>query len=521
LLLPQYVRVARPTAAFQLSDSVGGCTPFTINFTNTSDYYQSSVWTFPGSTSTAANSSYTFTQPGDYSVKLAVTSPGGCVDSTRKRIRIYSESDFGLSYTPLEGCSPVLATATVNGPQGINYIWDFGDGTLVQTQNRQTEHLYTSIGSFVPRLILSDSGGNCLVPFTGTDTIRVKGVITHFGWDKQSFCDTGRVQFLDSTIFNDPIVSYQWNFGDGGTSAEQSPVHLYQNAGLYTVSLIAKTVSDCSDTTLFQNLVKVVQSPQIAINGIAAECKDIPVTHQGIFLRPDTSAVQWQWQFPNGSTAGSMQPPSEQYSTPGDFTVMAIATNSSGCTDTATKSLRVHPLPTISIPAQLTTRVGTAVPIQPASYATNVTSYLWSPPEGLSCTNCPEPIAKPKFNTTYTVLVTDSNGCRQSAQVQVIVLCQNANVFVPNTFSPNGDGSNDVFYVRGTGLARVKSLRIFNRLGEIVFERQNFGVNDPSTGWDGTFRGKQLSPDTYVYQLDVFCENSESVRFDGSLALIR
>jgi gliding motility-associated-like protein len=216
-----------------------------------------------------------------------------------------------------------------------------------------------------------------------------------------------------------------------------------------------------------------------------------------------------------------MIPPAQRYTEAGDFVIELLATNSSGCTDTATKNLRVNPLPVITVQPSFTSLVGVPVSIQPVTYSSNVIRYEWTPPTGLTCTDCPQPVAMSKFNTVYSVVATDSNGCRNSASTEVIVLCREANVFVPNTFSPNGDGSNDVFYVRGFGLARVKSLRIYNRLGEIVFQRQNFVANSPASGWDGTYKGVKLSPDTFIYQLDVFCENSQTVRFDGSISLIR
>ena len=112
------------------------------------------------------------------------------------------------------------------------------------------------------------------------------------------------------------------------------------------------------------------------------------------------------------------------------------------------KNIRVNPLPVITVPSSMTMQAGFPITI-PADYSPNVASYTWFPGATLSCTNCPQPVASPKFNTTYNVAVVDSNGCKNNAQVQVIVICKNANVFVPNTFSPNGDGSNDVFYVRG------------------------------------------------------------------------
>ncbi|HUP10660.1 MAG TPA: gliding motility-associated C-terminal domain-containing protein, partial [Niastella sp.] len=155
------------------------------------------------------------------------------------------------------------------------------------------------------------------------------------------------------------------------------------------------------------------------------------------------------------------------------------------------------------------------------TYPPNIKGYTWRPVTGLSCTDCPFPFAGPKFNTQYIVEYVDSNNCKNSTMVQVIVLCKNANVFIPNTFSPNGDGSNDVFYVRGRGLDRVKSLRIFDRWGEVVFEKKDFPVNDPSVGWDGRFKGARPKSDVYVYQVEVFCDNGDLILFDGNVALIQ
>jgi gliding motility-associated-like protein len=92
---------------------------------------------------------------------------------------------------------------------------------------------------------------------------------------------------------------------------------------------------------------------------------------------------------------------------------------------------------------------------------------------------------------------------------------------MPNTFSPNDDGSNDVFYPRGKLLARTKILRIFNRWGEIVFERYDFPVNDPMYGWDGKWKGKTANADVYIYQVEVYCLNGELISSKGNITLIR
>jgi gliding motility-associated-like protein len=275
----------------------------------------------------------------------------------------------------------------------------------------------------------------------------------------------------------------------------------------------------CTDT-LKTGPVKVVQSPVIDISpSDTAICLNDYLTYKGLDLRPDTSAVAWIWSL-NGNNFAIQNPPTQKFTTAGNYTISLVAINSSGCTDSSIKNLVVHPLPVITLPGSLTKIVGIPLTL-PATFSNNVSSYLWTPSATLSCGNCPQPVATPKFTTKYNVSVVDSNGCKNSADITVFVTCQGADIFVPNTFSPNGDGRNDVFYVRGKGLDRVKSLRIFNRWGEVVFEQQNFPVNNPMYGWDGKYKGNKPAPGVYVYQIEIFCENSQIVQFEGNVALIQ
>lgn len=280
------------------------------------------------------------------------------------------------------------------------------------------------------------------------------------------------------------------------------------------------TQSFCVDTFRLKYPVKVVASPVIRIEGDSVICAGEGIQHAGIFERQDTSAVQWTWAFPNGKASHIQTPPRQYYKEAGHFKVRAFAINSSGCKDTAYQNILVNPIPFVTLPSSLTVMQGSSVLI-PAVYSDEMRSYRWNVPDGLSCTTCPQPMAGPKANTKYNVTFVDKNGCHNTGEVQVIVLCNNDNIFVPNTFSPNGDGSNDVFYVRGKGLNRVKTLRIFNRWGQVVFERTNVAVNDPSMGWDGTFKGAKPIPGVYVYELEIFCDNSQVIHFGGNVALIQ
>jgi gliding motility-associated-like protein len=514
-----YIAINHPVASFTVNDSASACIPFPVQYTNTSTHYTSYYWNLNGGTTRLPNPTQFYNNPGVYEARLIVTGPGGCSDTAVKKITVYDVTSTRIHYLPLAGCKPLTVNLSASQQIKMNMIWDMGDGTIIDATDSARQHVYNFFGNFVPKLILRDSSG-CVVPITGADTIRIKGATARFGLDKDLFCDQGLVRFTDSTTFNNPITSYTWNFGDGTTSSETAPSHFYTQPGTYPVTLSVRTQNNCVDTFRLAYPVRVSASPDIRIAGDTVICAGEGITHIGLLQRADTAVIKWAWRFPNGKEAFVQRPQRQFYNEPGRLLVQTVAVNEFGCTDTASQAIVVNPIPTITLPTTVTTTVGTPV-LLPAVYSDSVATYKWSVPDGLSCTDCPQPFAKPRFDTKYKVEFADINGCRNAGEVQVIVLCNNDNVFMPNTFSPNGDGSNDVFYVRGKGLSRVKSMRIFNRWGQVVFERVNFNVNDVSMGWNGTFKGAKAVPDVYVYQVEIFCDNNQVVKFEGNVALIQ
>ena len=516
-----YIRVALPQPAFTVSDSVTSCTPLEVQFTNTSTFFSSVFWDFGTGqgVSTLNNPIHYFSTPGVYPIKLVVTSPGGCKDSVIKTIRVYDTAGSRLNYTPTGGCKPL--TINMNtltpGPM-VSWFWDFGDGNTQVSTSSSASHVYSSYGIFVPKVIMEDPSG-CLIPLQGIDTILVLGAKANFGIDTAFFCDFGTVHFTDSTTFNDPIVQYHWTFGDGGISNLQQPSHLYNTQGIFNVQLAVQTQGGCRDTIMKPAVVKVINRPLIDINGDSVICINTSILHTGVLLRTDTSAVSWQWIFPNNITYNVQNPPLQLYTVAGTYNITVYAINSSGCKDTTRQTIVVNPLPNVTMPGQLTITAGFPVLI-PATYTANTVNWVWSPPAGLSCINCPTPSAGPKIKTLYQVFFTDVNNCSNTGSIQINVLCSKDNLFIPNTFSPNGDGSNDVFYPRGAGLERVKMLRIFNRWGEVVYEKRDFPVNIASLGWDGKFKGQKPKADVYIYQAEVFCDTGELIILNGNIALI-
>jgi gliding motility-associated-like protein len=232
-----------------------------------------------------------------------------------------------------------------------------------------------------------------------------------------------------------------------------------------------------------------------------------------------SGADQYRW-FP---TAGLDNPNSASTKAKPSTTTLykVTATDNDNCfTETQSVLVTVSPLPTVEAGKDITVVAGNSGQIH-ATGSNDIRNWSWTPPSQLSCVNCPDPKVTPKNTTTYTINVKNAAGCVNKDNLTVFVTCSNGNLFIPNTFSPNGDETNDRFYPRGTGIGIIRSLRIYNRWGELVFENVNFKANDPNAGWDGTYKGQKLSPDVFVYTCDVVCDNNQLLLFKGDVTLIQ
>ncbi len=191
-----------------------------------------------------------------------------------------------------------------------------------------------------------------------------------------------------------------------------------------------------------------------------------------------------------------------------------------GCDSTHTISLQAIANLVLVLPADLTIGLGDSVRLNPVTNGIDLT-WQWSPPDWLSCTDCEKPWARPFETTLYTLLVTDPNGCDASDQI-LLTVQKNRDVYIPNAFSPNGDGVNDIFHIfAGGSVEGVRKFQIFDRWGEMVFEDFNFQPNDPAHGWNGIFRGEMMNPAVFVYLAEVEFVDGVVVLFEGDVTLVR
>ena len=150
----------------------------------------------------------------------------------------------------------------------------------------------------------------------------------------------------------------------------------------------------------------------------------------------------------------------------------------------------------------------------------NLDSIVWSNPEFLDCTQCLDPMATPATTTTFEVTLY-ANGCEISDNLLVFVEHENA-VYVPNAFSPNGDGANDTFMLyAGPEVERVKTFLVFDRWGEMVYEYEDFVPGDPAKGWDGTLDGRLLNPAVFVWFAEVEFADGSVKMLEGDVVLVR
>ena len=351
------------------------------------------------------------------------------------------------------------------------------------------------------------------------DTSHILVNVFHGGFAGERVCVGDTTDFVNiSTATDLPITTTLWNFGDNShpannTSAVNNPSHYYADAGIYNVQLIVGDQNNCKDT-----IVKPVHVdlPPVAVAGqdtIICLGSSVQLHASGgdsIYWTPATF-------IDNAHSFNPMVYPQT------NTIYLAHVTNGVCPFDTASVNVRVQPTPDIQLHDDVTILKGTSIelisPTDSTWFNPGSQTITWFPPDSLSCTNCPAPVARPIVTTTYTATIIDQYGCTNHKAITVTVNtnCSPDQIFVGNGFTPNGDGINDKAYARLYGLKSLKIFRVFDRWGRLMFE-----TKDPNVGWDGkTKGGEQLNSGVYVYVVEAECFSGETITKTGNVTLIK
>ncbi|HEX5001893.1 MAG TPA: PKD domain-containing protein [Bacteroidia bacterium] len=306
-----------------------GCSGSAIQFDGTvssvlNDNITGWLWNF-GNLGTATDSVplFTFADSGSYAVTLITTTQHGCSDTIINQIYVIASPDFDFSYTePCFGNAAVFSYSdNVNPPQPANLLWDFGDGN--QSSMLNPLHLYGTVDTFnVGLLVLNPNTGcskqlfkNLIIKPVPLPSVTVSGN-----------CQNTPVQFTDnSTIQSGSITSWQWNLGNGTTSALQNPQTNYGTSGTYSVSATMTSALGCSSDTTLQITIHPQPVTSFVSNPIYGSP---PLTVN--FTNNSTGAVQYLWNFGDGFS-DSTELPVHIFTDTGTYVVTLYSTSSQGC----------------------------------------------------------------------------------------------------------------------------------------------------------------------------------------------
>ncbi|MEO0900085.1 MAG: PKD domain-containing protein [Bacteroidota bacterium] len=414
-----FVSISKPIASFIADTTSATCPPLTVSFTDQSNALGGTIvswlWDFgDGSVSTLPNPQKVFSRGGDYTISLIVATTEGCRDTVIMPDFISISGPSGsFTQSPNEGCQPLDVTFSVQSPNpSWIYNWDFGDGT--GGGGSSVLHTYFNDTTITPILLVEDSAG-CVVPIPSNNPIIIRPEPTvNFVANQTEICLGESITFTNQSIAERPIVTYEWDFGDGNTSSLTNPNHAYTDTGIFVVRLRAYTIDGCTDTSTSPVIIRVT-SPPSAIFSPSPNAGCNPSTIS--FLEASTGdfpLVDWSWNFGDGNGGSGQFVAPHTYTTAGIYNATLTVTDTRGCTGTQSQSVTIFPLPTPDFTAF---RYGCA-PISVAftdnsSASSTIVAWEWDFGDGLTSTvQNPTHIYASNGNYTVSLTVTDANGCQ-------------------------------------------------------------------------------------------------------------
>lgn len=403
---------------------------------------------------------------------------------------------------------PINATSTT----GSGYWQTFGSGFFSPNDSLNTTSYFAdSLDNFngnVTLFFTSTSNGGCQ---SFSDTLNISLIpAPSANFSFGSVCPNDTVLFNDLSTFVDPIVSWDWDFNNSSTSNTPNTSTVYDSAGTYNVSLIVMSTNGCMDTLIQPVLIYSIPTASFGVNGVCVGANSLFIDSSTV---NGSSISSWVWDFGDGGN-DIVQNPVYTYLNSGMFNVELIVQSAQGCWDTISGPVAIQGSPTAgftSTPESV--KVDEVFTFADISF-TNVVDWQWDFGDtlGVSTDQHPSYSYSEAGNYNVCLVITDIMECRDSICDEVIVFMPPA---VPNAFSPNGQGGNNVFSVLG-GPYKELEFRIYNSWGELIFES-----DEQSKGWDGTRDGANQPIGVYIYTVRAVTLDDEKHSIKGDVTLLR
>lgn len=324
-------------AEFQFLDP---CFGFNFNF----NQYESLTWDFGDGTIVVndnptvnnVNPTHIYSQPGVYNVTLQIIDTQGCTATATQQITVLSPPNINFTASPTCDGNAMNFTDNSN-PAPAFWQWNFGDGSL-NSNAQNPSHTYNAPGTYTVEL--TASAQNCISSGTMDVTVHPNPVAD---FTVQNGCMGTNTTFTDqSTISTGNITQWNWDFGDGNTSALQNPVYVFANAGNYNVTLTVTSAQGCTDT--YTSSVTVYPLPAADFTAID-DCMDNAIVFTDQSLIANGNITQWAWDFGDGTPPVLTQNANHTFTSPGIKNVTLGVLTNNGCQGTVTHQVTVFPEP--------------------------------------------------------------------------------------------------------------------------------------------------------------------------------
>ncbi len=458
-------------------------------------------WSGPdGFTTTTQNPNipnFTLAKAGKYTVEILA---GTCVArEVSTVVEAIDAPDFTVAFTaPAVFCQGNTKTLSVSPiVSGFTYQWFEKTNGLISGATNTT--LVVSSGG---EYYYQGSVGGCTTIESSSVVVQEVTPPTVDFQSPASSCSGQQVQFTDQSTAG-PGATYLWTFGDGNSSTERNPTHVYATAtgSPFNVKLVVSYSGACPSELTKQ--ITITAAPTMTISNPANTFVFCP----GESLRLEVLGGFTNYTWSTGATTSFIDVTSA-----GTYSVQV---NESGCTLFDDQVVTSHSSPIVNVladPQQIIAGANTQL------QASGLVSYEWTPTESLSNPSIPNPIASPLSTTVYKVVGPDANGCEGEGTIQISVQGEAVvtKLKPENFFSPNGDASNPFWVVGEIENYPQCSVAIYDDKGVRVFEATPYLNN-----WDGTFNGngKQLPDGVYYYIIR--CAGEENNPRSGSITLLR
>lgn len=484
----------------QSSTSTGIITSWLWNFGNG----DSSVMQYP---------SYVYDTAGSYLVTLKCTTTKGCSNTLSQLVKVNAIPQLSYAFQsvcPGDSTFFINHSSIATGDAITAWNWNFGDPYSSNTASTyHAAHVYDSSGTYLVTLVGTSKYG---CKDTLVQTVKVfDNPQANFKVDNVCLGDSSILTSL-ALAKNDSIVSWKWYIDGAETDSGNIATLLPTLDKNYTICHKVITSNGCNDSAC--KTFTVYPLPVASYNMAKAV---LCVNELGKFTDSSYTLagkiVKWNWNF-GDSGSSTLQNPSFIFSHTGIYPVTLTVTSSYGCTAAYADTIRVSGPKASFVPSIDSGLVPLTIVFNNTSE--HAQSYLWTFDDGTSSSLVsPEHVYNAAGIYVVTLLVTDSTGCKDNAKAKIEVNLR-SEIFVPNVFSPNNDGLNDLYNIEYIGIANVKG-KIFDRWGVLVYE-----WNQLNTAWDGRDKqGKSCPEGTYFYVLDAWGYDGVTHSSQGFLTLMK